>query len=61
MKQSEIVIALANMASRGRYDITLPEAAEMNKLFVRAAALVKELEEAEKYDPKILKDEADVK
>lgn len=48
MKRSEIVTALANMASRGKYDDVSPaQAAQWNLLFREAADLINELEAEE--------------
>ncbi len=47
MLRSQVVIALANMASKGKYEVTPDGARAMNDLFERVAALVNELEAEE--------------
>jgi hypothetical protein len=47
MKRSEIVIALANVASKGKYEVTPQGAKIMNDVFAQAAALINELEAEE--------------
>jgi hypothetical protein len=45
----EVIIALADMASKGKYDNVTPEAArQMNAIFDATAELINQLEEAEK-------------
>lgn len=45
---AQVVIALANMASKGKYDnVTPAEAREMNAIFDAAAELINQLEAAE--------------
>jgi len=48
MKQSEVVIQLANLASKGKYEVTPAGSQQMNALFEMVAKLINELEEAEK-------------
>ncbi len=46
---SQVVIALADMASKGKYDNVTKEASQqMNAIFEAAAQLINELEAAEK-------------
>lgn len=46
---AQIVVALADMASKGKYDNVTPAAArQMNAIFDAAAALINQLEDAEK-------------
>ena len=48
VKASQIVSALADMASKGKYDnVTIESAANMNSLFVLVAELINKLEDAE--------------
>jgi len=47
MKQSEVVVALANLASQGRYEVTPEGARRMNQVFAAVATLINELEAAE--------------
>ena len=47
MKPSQIVIELADMASKGKYVVTPPEARKMNELFDKVATLINHMEEAE--------------
>ena len=47
MKDSEIVLALANVASQGKYNITIADAQKMTALYERVATLINNLEAAE--------------
>ena len=47
MKDSEIVISLANVASQGKYNITIADAQKMTALYERVATLINKLEAAE--------------
>ena len=47
MKDSEIIIALANIASRGKYEVTPAGAKQMNDVFAEVAKLINKLEAAE--------------
>ena len=47
MKDSEIVLALANVASQGKYNITIADAQKMTALYERVATLINKLEAAE--------------
>ena len=44
MKASQIVKALADLASKGKYNVTRDGANEMNDIFEEAARLINELE-----------------
>jgi hypothetical protein len=49
MKDSEIVMAVANLASQGTYKEVTPQGARnMNTIFEAAAGLINKLEEAER-------------
>ena len=50
MKDSEIVLALANIASQGKYNITIADAQKMTALYERVATLINKLEAAEAVD-----------
>jgi len=50
MKQSEVVIALASMASQGKYTVDRQGSKNMNALFDEVARVINELEESEKGD-----------
>lgn len=50
IKDSEIVKALADIASKGRYDIRPPEARQMNVVFELVAGLINRMEAAEKEE-----------
>lgn len=47
MKRSEIVIALANVASQGKYTVDPAGARKINAVFDAAAKLINELESEE--------------
>lgn len=47
MKRSKIVIALADLASRGRYDVDPAGARQINQVFEAVAGLINELEAEE--------------
>lgn len=48
IKASQVVLALADLASKGKYDNVTPEGARaMNNLFVLVAELINKLEESE--------------
>ena len=47
MKDSEIVLALANIASQGKYNITIADAQKMTALYEQVATLINKLEAAE--------------
>ena len=47
MKDSEIVLALANVASQGKYNITIADAQKMTALYEQVATLINNLEAAE--------------
>ncbi len=47
MKRSEIVLALANVASKGKYEVTPAGAKIMNEVFIEVANLINELEAEE--------------
>ena len=47
MKDSEVVISLANVASQGKYNITIADAQKMTALYVQVATLINNLEAAE--------------
>ena len=48
MERSKIVIALANLASSGKYEVKPDGARAMNQLFELVATLINELEAEEK-------------
>jgi len=48
MKRSQVVVALATIASQGKYEVNPEGAAKMNNVFQRVAALINELEAEEK-------------
>jgi len=48
MKRSEVVIALAEIASKGKYKVTAAGASAMNAVFVEVANLINDLEAEEK-------------
>lgn len=48
MKRSEVVTALANLASQGTYQVKPTQAAEINAIFEQVAQLINELESEEK-------------
>ena len=48
MRDSEIVIALADIASKGKYEVTPVGASHMNKVFLQVAQLINKLEAEEK-------------
>lgn len=48
MKRSEIVLALAEVASKGKYEVTPQGARQMNAIFEKTAQLINELEEEER-------------
>jgi len=48
MKRSQIVTALANVASQGKYEVTPEGAKKMNAVFELVAGLINELEAEEK-------------
>lgn len=50
MKRSEIVQALANIASQGKYTVSPDGAQRMNAVFDAAANLINELEAEERED-----------
>ena len=57
---SQVVIALADMASQGKYDNVTPDAArKMNALFELVATLINNLEEEEKNQLEQAKQEAE--
>ena len=47
MKDSQIVVALANIASKGKYEVTPEGARIMNATFEKVADLINRLEAAE--------------
>jgi hypothetical protein len=47
MKRSEVVSALADLASQGTYTVKPPVAQQMNSIFVAVAQLINELEAEE--------------
>ena len=47
MRDSEIVLALADIASRGKYEVTPSGAKHMNSIFDMVAGLINRLEEGE--------------
>lgn len=47
MKRSEVVLALANIASKGKYEVTPAGAKVMDEVFVAVANLINELEAEE--------------
>jgi hypothetical protein len=47
MMRSEVVLALADVASKGRYEMTPTGAKHMNEVFEAVAQLVNELEAEE--------------
>lgn len=47
MKRSQVVIALANVASKGKYEVTPAGSKTMNDVFVAVAELINKLEEEE--------------
>jgi len=47
MKRSEVVTALANLASQGTYQVKPTQAAEINAIFEHVANLINELEAEE--------------
>ena len=47
MKDSEVVLALANVASQGKYNITIADAQKMTALYEQVATLINKLEAAE--------------
>lgn len=53
MKRSEIVTALANLASQGTYNVKPTQAAEINAIFEAVARLINELESEEKVAAEI--------
>ena len=52
-KRSKIVIALAEIASQGKYEVSLAGAQKMNAVFVEVAKLINELEAEEKAEEAI--------
>ncbi len=50
LQPSQIVTALANLASSGKYEVTPQAAKAMNALFEVTAELINALEEAEKLN-----------
>jgi hypothetical protein len=58
MKRSEIVLALAELASQGTYQVKPPVARQMNAIFDAAANLVNELEAEEMGEQGIVDPEA---
>lgn len=46
-KRSEVVIALANIASKGKYEVSPDGARVMNRVFEEVADLINELEAEE--------------
>lgn len=46
-KRSEVVIALADVASRGKYEVSPAGAKQMNAIFDEVAKLINELEAEE--------------
>jgi len=47
MVRSQVVIALANLASKGKFEVTPAGSAAMNEVFVAVAELINELEAQE--------------
>lgn len=47
MKRSEVVTALANLASQGTYQVQPQQAREINAIFEHVATLINELEAEE--------------
>jgi len=53
MSRSQVVLELANLASRGRYSVTPLEATRMNKLFIEVAEVINQLEAEERETPDV--------
>lgn len=45
--RSKVILALANIASQGRYQVTPEEARHMNAIFEKVAEIINELEAEE--------------
>lgn len=54
MKRSEIVSALAELASQGTYTVKPAVAQQMNNIFVHVAKLINELEAEEAADAAVI-------
>ena len=61
MKDSEIVMALANVASQGKYNITIADAQKMTALYERVATLINLLEAEEAVEEAEAKAVEDIK
>lgn len=48
MRDSEIVMALADIASKGKYEVTAAGSQHMNKVFEEVAKLINRMEAEEK-------------
>ena len=48
MSRAQVVIALANLASQGKYEVSPVGARNMNQLFEEVAKVINSLEEEEK-------------
>lgn len=47
MRDSEVVVALADIASKGKYEVTAAGVRHMNQVFDEAAKLINRMEAAE--------------
>jgi ATP-dependent protease HslVU (ClpYQ) ATPase subunit len=55
-KRSEVVAALADIASRGKYEVSPIGARQMNEVFEHVAKLINELEAEEKAAEEVSND-----